>query len=302
MIALVTGSAGFVGRHTVRALRDRGWDVYGIDLQLSADCTIASVSDVRHFFRLDDRRFDLVVHCAAVVGGRTMIDGDPLTLAAEDLSIDAELFRWVLRTRPGRLVYFSSSAAYPTWLQTGDPPYTLTEADIDLRDGHHLGRPDQTYGWVKLTGEMLAQHAVDAGIPVHVFRPFSGYGGDQALDYPFPSIIARACQRVDPLPVWSDTVRDFVHIDDVVATVLAAVEADACAPVNICTGRATSFTELARLAADAVGYTPEIEVIGGPTGVQHRVGDPTLLHTIRRPVVELEDGVARAVAAWKEAA
>ncbi|QQS25158.1 MAG: NAD-dependent epimerase/dehydratase family protein [Actinomycetota bacterium] len=296
MIALVTGSAGFVGRHTVRALRDRGWDVHGIDLALSADCTVASVSDVRHFFRLDDRRFDLVVHCAAVVGGRAMIDGSPLQLAAEDLSIDAEMWRWALRTRPGRVVYFSSAAAYPTWLQTDDAIAALLEDDIDLGAGHHLGRPDQTYGWVKLTGELLAVHAREQGLAVTVLRPFSGYGGDQALDYPFPSILARAVAREDPLDVWSDTVRDFVHVDDVVACTLAAVEAGVDGPLNICTGVATSFSQLAHLAASVVGYEPEVRVLEGyPTGVRYRVGDPTKMLGVFPPVVTIADGVNTAV-------
>lgn len=296
MIALVTGSAGFVGRHTVRALRARGWDVYGIDVQSSDGCTIASKTDVRHFFRLDDRRFDLVVHCAAVVGGRAMIDGSPLQLAAEDLSIDAEMWRWALRTRPGRVVYFSSSAAYPTWLQTDDVRRVLLEDDIDLRGGHHLGRPDQTYGWVKLTGELLAEHAQEQGLAVTVLRPFSGYGGDQALDYPFPSIIRRAVARQDPLDVWSDTVRDFVHVDDVVACTLAAVEAGVSGPLNVCTGVATSFSQLAHMAAAAVGYEPEVRVLEGkPTGVRYRVGDPTQMLGVYEPTVAVADGVAAAV-------
>jgi hypothetical protein len=51
-----------------------------------------------------------VVHLAAIVGGRSTIEGAPLSVAV-DLSLDAELFNWALRTRPGRIVYFSSSAA-----------------------------------------------------------------------------------------------------------------------------------------------------------------------------------------------
>jgi nucleoside-diphosphate-sugar epimerase len=113
MIALVTGHRGFVGRHMFRALEARGYNVIGLDL-----LDRPTAHDARDYFRTFDTRFDLVVHCAAVVGGRTMIDGEPLRLAAEDLSIDAELFRWALRTRPGRIVAFSSSAAYPTFLQT----------------------------------------------------------------------------------------------------------------------------------------------------------------------------------------
>ena len=111
MKALVTGSAGFAGRHFREALHHRGWDVTGID--------IAEGNDARDFFSASGDRFDLVVHCAAVVGGRALIDGPPLALAV-NLELDAAMFRWALRTRPGRVIYLSSPAAYPVALQ-GEP-------------------------------------------------------------------------------------------------------------------------------------------------------------------------------------
>ena len=46
-----------------------------------------------------------------------MIDGDPIQVAL-DLSIDAEFFFWVSRHKPQRVLYPSSSAAYPVSLQT----------------------------------------------------------------------------------------------------------------------------------------------------------------------------------------
>jgi nucleoside-diphosphate-sugar epimerase len=298
--ALVTGHRGFVGRHMVAALEDLGYSVSGLDLldEFHHDC--------RDYFRRVDVRFDLVVHCAAVVGGRTMIDGEPLRLAAEDLSIDAELFRWALRTRPGRIVYFSSSAAYPVELQEMGVHHLLHESDIG---GMHFGMPDATYGWVKLTGERLAAEANAEGIRTHVFRPFSGYGADQALDYPFPAIVQRAIEHeernrgwqndLEAFRVWghTDSTRDWVHIDDVVGCVLAAIEADDIGPMNICTGRSTSFAELAVMALDAVGaWAPAI--VGDltmPRGVMHRVGDPTEMRQVYTARITVEEGIARAV-------
>jgi nucleoside-diphosphate-sugar epimerase len=268
-----------------------GYATYGFDI---ADR--AAPLDARDFFRTDDRRFDLVVHCAAVVGGRAMIDGNPLAVAV-DLSIDAEMFGWAIRTHPGRVVYFSSSAAYPTLLQDGTWQSVLSE---DILDGVRpiAGLPDQTYGWAKLTGELLAGYARAEGIPVHVFRPFSGYGEDQALDYPFPSFIDRARRKADPFDIWGDgeQERDFIHIDDLVGAVFAAIEQDVRGPVNLCTGRATSFNELAKLVREAAGYSPEFRHLpAAPTGVRRRVGDPTQMQAFYTPRISLEEGVARAL-------
>ena len=60
----------------------------------------------------NDTQFDMVFHCAALVGGRLFIESAPLSVAL-DLSIDAEFFNWAIRTKPKAVAYFSSSAAYP---------------------------------------------------------------------------------------------------------------------------------------------------------------------------------------------
>lgn len=289
--ALVTGNRGFVGRHMTAALLDRGYNVTGVDI---ADPVVAR--DARDFFRSNDQRFDLVVHLAAIVGGRATIEGSPLHVAV-DLSIDAEAFGWAVRTKPGRFVYYSSSAAYPTSLQTREHHRRLAETDIDLDD---VASPDLSYGWSKLTGEQLARWAAREGLAVHVLRPFSGYGTDQALDYPFPSFIARAARRDDPFEVWGDgcQVRDFIHIDDVIEGTLAVVDQDVRVPLNLGTGRATSFNDLAAICQQAAGYSAPVKHLpAAPTGVHYRVADITTMRGIYSPRITLEEGIERALRA-----
>jgi len=290
--ALVTGDAGFVGRRVAAALDGRGYVVTGVDLTVPRRFT-----DALDLFREVDHRFDIVVHAAAVIGGRTMIEGRPFELATVDLELDAAMYRWALRTRPHRVVYLSSSAAYPVKYQRADLTHCLEEDLIDHR-APMLGNPDATYGLVKLVGERLALEAAGEGLAVTVVRPFSGYGADQALDYPFPSFIERARRRADPFDVWGDgtQVRDFVHIDDVVAATLALVDDDVVGPVNIGTGRPTSFLELAELVTSAAGYRPAIRTNPlAPTGVAWRVADTRLLDNHYTPRITLEAGIAEAL-------
>ena len=143
MKILITGHKGFVGRNFIKALPDS--DITGIDLKDGNDC--------RDFFKTNTEQFDLVIHLAAIVGGRATIEGEPLSVAT-DLSIDAEFFNWVQRTKPINTVYFSSSAAYPIDLQNSHRLLRLAEHDLNL-DG--VRNPDLTYGWAKLTGEYLAR-------------------------------------------------------------------------------------------------------------------------------------------------
>ena len=281
---LITGDEGFVGRAFRAHLDD--CDVVGVDIK--------SGNDARKFFADNDTRFDLVIHLAAIVGGRLTIEGNPLSVAT-DLAIDSDMFQWALRTRPDHVVYYSSSAAYPIELQRPGSAHRLTEADIDLDD---VRSPDLTYGWAKLTGEMCAKYAEAEGLRVHVFRPFSGYGTTQDLDYPFPSFVKRAAERANPFEVWGDgtQVRDFIHISDVVGATLEAVKQDIAGPINLGTGRATSFNELAQIVMTAAGYEAPIEHRpAAPVGVWFRVADAAKMETFYKPRISLEEGVLRAL-------
>jgi nucleoside-diphosphate-sugar epimerase len=286
MKILITGDAGFVGRAFHRALDDKGHDITGIDIANGIDC--------RDFFKKDDTKYDVVIHLAAIVGGRATIEGNPLAVAS-DLAIDSDMFQWAVRTKPKHLVYYSSSAAYPIYLQKAAYKQLLREPDINL---DHIRNPDYSYGWAKLTGETLAQYARAEGIKVSVLRPFSGYGSDQALDYPFPSLIARGKAKLDPFEIWGtgEQVRDFIHIDDVVAATFEAITNNV-KTLNLCTGRPTSFIQLAEMIMLAQGYLAPIKKhLGKPSGVEYRVGDPTKMLHIYEPKITLEEGIARALA------
>jgi len=288
MRVLLTGSAGFVGRHLHSALDARGDDVVAID--------IVDGPDALDLFRFNSAPFDLVIHCAAIVGGRASIDGSPLGVAT-NLGLDAWFMRWLARTKTPRAVYFSSSAAYPVSLQQPGPIRRLVETDIDYT---RPGRPDATYGLAKLTGEQLCQYAEAAGTRMTVLRPFSGYGSDQDECYPFPAFIRRAKERQDPFEIWGDgsSTRDWIHIDDIVAATLAAVEEGVTGPVNLGTGRATSFDQLAQMVTSAASYQPELKhLAAAPQGVHHRVCDPSRMLDFHLPRVTLEEGIARALAA-----
>lgn len=303
MKVLITGHRGFVGSHLWRECVRRGYEVVGVDLDIDGDSWLRGglelATDCRAFFAGSSfasvrRTFDVVFHCAATVGGRETIDGNPLAVAT-NLGLDAEMFNWAMRTKPGHVVYFSSSAAYPVHLQR--PGRVLDETDIIAGD-RLVGRPDQTYGWVKLTGEMLAEQVNAAGIPVHVFRPFSGYGTDQSPDYPFRAFLERARRRDDPFVIWGDgqQSRDWIHIDDIVAAVFAAVEQDVRGPVNLCTGVPTTFSLLAAMMCEAAGYAAQFEYLADkPVGVRYRVGDPSLMQTFYEPKISLQQGIRMAL-------
>lgn len=310
--ALVTGGCGFVGRHFAKRLLGMGYAVTVVD-DLSVGLTPRNwpehlmptpdqanrmqfhKEDFRDFVRRSPADFDLIVHCAAVVGGRMTIEGDPLKVAT-DLAIDADLFNWAVKTKPKprKVIYFSSAAAYPIKLQTSSYSQTLSEDLIAFDD--RLAMPDMTYGWSKLTAEYLAEFAARSyGLDVVTYRPFSGYGEDQDFSYPFPSILRRVGRKESPIVVWGsgDQKRDFIYIEDVVDAVFATCDRlEPGGALNLGSGEGTSFRELATLAGKVIGH--EATVVNDatkPEGVFARVGECSKLFRWYRPPTTLEEGV-----------
>jgi nucleoside-diphosphate-sugar epimerase len=312
--ALVTGGCGFVGRRFVRRLVDNGWDVTVVDDmstgQLPADWAFppsegpysfyCAKEDVRTSFRvLCAAQYGLIIHCAAVVGGRQNIDGDPLGVA-QNLAIDSDFFRWLARTgrKDQKVVYFSSSAVYPVDLQQEQSHCRLSEGLVDL-NRTRIGMPDQTYGWSKLSGERLAKVAVEThGLDVVIYRPFGGYGEDQDLTYPFPSIVKRVMDGESPVTVWGsgNQERDFIHIEDVVTVVLDTMnKLKPGEALNIGTGKALSFLQLARWACMALEHPPKVaNDASKPQGVFSRVADTHRLEALLpgwRPSIDVDRGI-----------
>ena len=333
---LISGGCGFVGRNMVKRLyrntNDRilfidnlsvgkhpsNWlnlplkrktehiEIYGDDERLlfvEADFRdtlyqlLNSPNYLEDTLGLNIDHFADVYHFAAIVGGRAKIDGDPMKVAL-DLSIDAEFFYWVCRHKPDRVLYPSSSAAYPVDLQTTEGAVALKESDIDFKS--NLGTPDMTYGWSKLTGEFLAQIAAKHyGVSIVCIRPFSGYGEDQDLSYPVPAIALRAAKKEDPFEVWGTGKqgRDFVHIDDVIDFIQLLMDnvSDGSA-YNIGSGRLLSFIEIIGVFCDIAGYKPEIkQLLDKPVGVHSRYANMDMVTNKFgwKPKISVEEGMRR---------
>lgn len=336
MTSLVTGGCGFVGRHLTRRLLELGHDVWIIDdlsTGLHPDRWLGGSPQVggagravEYLFgprratfihedlsvtmlkqlgtirgeRVDFPKFDFVFALASVVGGRATIEGDPMHVAV-DLSIDALFFLWLVRNgkNVGKVLYASSSAAYPIKLQARTGHVALREEMIDFTTGE-LGQPDMTYGWSKLTGEYLSHLAArQYGIHIGCVRPFSGYGEDQDLSYPVPAIAYRVARGDDPVAVWGtgEQGRDFVHIEDCVTAMILTIDrVGDGSGINIGTGTLTTFLEVAGLFVKLAGrHATVLPTIGKPVGVQSRYCDPSHMAKVLgwRPGISLEEGFQR---------
>ena len=323
MNVLIFGGAGFVGRHYTEHFLKKGKSVKIID-------NIAPLSgglhpkkwklfdpykyrkkfkfykqDCRTFFKKNfNRKYELVINLAAIVGGREVIEYNPLAVA-EDLEIDTAFWRWAVKNKKKikHIITYSSSAAYPIYLQKKNNYRLLKETDIDFSK-NFLGKPDLSYGWAKLNNEYLASLAYEKhGIKNTIFRPFSGYGSDQDLNYPFPSIVKRAINhdRNKNFIVWGSgyQMRDFIHIKDVVrGSLLISKKVKNGKAINLSSGNFLSFIELSKKILDILGKR-KINVFGNsrkPEGVFARGGSVSLQKKFGFiPKIPIETGIKYAI-------
>jgi len=232
MATLVTGAAGFIGFHTVRALRARGEQVIGLDsfvpyyrLDLKEARAAALAGPGFTLLRLDfadhvalttalqGHRIDRIIHLGAQPGVRWSID-HPHDYAHANLAGHLALLE-VARQREVPMVYASSSSVYG---QNRKLPFAVED---------RVDHPISLYAATKKAGELMAEtYAHLYRIPLTGLRFFTVYGPWGRPDMAVWKF-TEACLKGLPVPLFNagDMRRDFTYIDDIVAGILATADA-----------------------------------------------------------------------------
>jgi len=293
---LVTGGAGFIGSHLTAALLPET-DVRVLDDFSTGEPS--KIPDGAAVFRADIRNedaldramadVDVVFHLAAVVSVEQSVSNP---IESHRVNVDGTLA--VLeraRREDARVVVASSAAVY------GDPD----ELPVDETAATD---PLSPYGADKLAADTYARVCADAyDLPVAVLRFFNVYGPGQRG--PYSGVVDAFLQRAfadDPLVIHGDgeQTRDFVHVADVVRTLLAAAStADTGRAFNVGTGESVSINELADVVRDATGTSAGVEHVDArPGDIRESRADCTRLRDRLgvAPDVSLREGIGDLVA------
>ncbi|MFI9808589.1 NAD-dependent epimerase/dehydratase family protein [Streptomyces sp. NPDC052301] len=295
MRVLVTGGAGFIGSHVVTALRESGHEplVYDVAADPRAD-----VRDAEAVARALGG-VDAVCHQAAMVGLGDGVADAPEYVSRNDLGT-AVLLAALAEAGVRRLVLAGSMVVY------GEGRYTCPRhgvvrpgpravADLDAgrfeprcpECGEQLSPglvgedapadPRNVYATTKLAQEHLAAAwARCTGGAAVSLRYHNVYGPGMPKDTPYAGVASffrSALARGEAPRVFEDgrQRRDFVHVGDVAAANVAALEAEAApgalTAYNTGSGEPRTVGEMARALADACGG-PEPVVTG-----EYRLGD-----------------------------
>lgn len=264
---LVTGGAGFIGSHTVAALRAAGRRVVALD-DLSTgrrENLAAHAGDPALTLVVDDVRGDLagalrdhgpfagVVHLAAQTSVVRSL-ADPLADLDLNLRATVQLALWAAEVGARQLVFASSAAVY------GDV------AALPVAE-EHTAAPLSPYGAAKRASELYLRTIGELrGLTTACLRLFNVYGPRQDPASPYAGVVAAFLDhalRGEPLTIYGDgeQTRDLIFVEDVARALVLACAPDRCGHLvcNIGTGRETSvraLAEAALLAARAHGAGP----------------------------------------------
>jgi len=303
MRVLVTGGAGFIGSHLVRALLDRDDEVVVLD-----DLSTGKRENLPESQRLtlivgDVADGDTVVralagcsafaHLAAVASVERSVR-EPLVTHRTNLQGSIQLFEEAARQGVRRGLYASSAAVY------GDSE-TLPLAEAAEP------RPLTPYAIDKLAGEYYLAHYHRGGkLNATAFRFFNVFGPRQDPSSPYSGVISIFLDRAGrgaPITVFGDgeQSRDFVYVGDVVAALMAALELQGEAgemPVyNVGRGESVTLKELLDVVGGLPGIVSPLRVNHAPPregDIRHSLANPGRLRNALgwAPRTSLAEGLA----------
>jgi GDP-4-dehydro-6-deoxy-D-mannose reductase len=290
---LVTGAQGFVGRHLVPLLIDRGWEVTATDRDLDVTDRIAVEA------KLTQLKPQAVVHLAAQSSVAASHEDPDLTLRVNYLGALS-----VLRgaqhcgSRP-RVLLIGSADQYGT-THLGSEPFT---------EASPL-RPTSAYARSKAEADQLGEQFADLGLPIVRIRAFNHSGPGQPDSFVLASFARQIAeieigQREPVMRVGNlDSVRDFLDVADVVDAYIRLLDAQVePTAYNVCSGVGVQLSVLLEALLERASIRPRIE----PDPERFRptdfsVGDASRLRAATgwEPTVPIEQTLDRLLSYWRQ--
>lgn len=255
---LVTGGAGFLGKHVVEKLIKHGVKKKNIVVPRSKEVDLRKQEDCKKIMK----GMDIVMHLAANVGGIGYNQKKPGTLFYDNLLMGVHAMEEARKAGVKKFVAVGTVCAYPKFT-----PIPFKEDDL------WNGYPEETNAPYGLAKKMLLTQAQAYRqqynfnaiylLPVNLYGPFDNFSPESS--HVIPALIKKFIdakeKKEKSVIVWGTgkATREFLYVDDAAEAILLATELyNKSEPVNIGSSFEISIKDLAELIKKIIGYKGNI--------------------------------------------
>lgn len=250
MKILITGAAGQIGSGLSRLLIEKGHELHlcdnlrngylknlqNIDGNLIAPFYEVDVSS-QEFFSLDEKRYDAIIHLAAITS-LPDCESNPLETLRINVSGTANVLEFARKYEVPHIIFASTSAVY----ENTDAEIFTEDLEINPRLYYSLSK--------KMAEEIVQSYRENYGSKVTILRFFNVFGPDGDQTRPNPPLlnfVVRELKKgVAPeLSGNGEQVRDFIWVNDVVSMLELCLEKQPNDVFNVCTGVTVSVNQIA---------------------------------------------------------
>ena len=302
---LVTGGAGFLGRHVVAGLRARGVPEANIFVPRRVDYDLTQEAAVRRLY--EDAWPDVVLHLAAEVGGIGANRDHPGRFFFANAAMGVHLIELGRRHGIRKFVQTGTVCSYPKHAAV-----PFSENDL------WAGYPEETnapYGMAKKALMIMLrgyrdEYGLDAAMvmPVNLYGPHDNF--DLHTSHVIPALVRKCVEAREQgsphIEVWGTGAasREFLFVEDAAEGILTAAEkVDEPTPLNLGTGSEILIRDLVEKVARHCRFEGDIRWDATkPDGQPRRCLDTRRAEITMgwRAKVDFDDGLQRTVA-WFEA-
>ena len=294
---LITGSSGMLGSSIKEQAKKNNWNFLAptsseLDLR-DADATLSYVQK---------NRIEVVVHCAAKVGGIQANIESPADFILDNCRIDTSIINASRLNQVSKFFYFGSSCMYP---KSNRQPMV----ENDILSGY-LEPTNEGYALAKIVAaKSIESVAKQDGLQWRVLIPSNLYGPRDNFDlkssHLVPAIINKISAAInnkdEEIEIWGtgEARREFTYVQDVAEFLVENISRSSNwdLMMNIGLGEDYSINEYYEVVGELLGYKGRfVNSVDRPEGMKRKLLDSTKANQHGwKPKTDLKSGLERTI-------